>query len=103
MDKEVVDLLIETIQIIGPLMIIIDGLDECRNEDRHQVLDVLASLLSQTKSSILLSGRHDADISARFTYAHCLSLSDYITEDIEMFITAELAKRTTQKRLLDLR
>lgn len=66
---------------LGPIVVIIDALDECVGPDRADLFDVLLSGLSQLPYNfrILITSRPDEDIMSRFQGAQGVTLMDMHT------------------------
>ncbi|KAL7265790.1 hypothetical protein RUND412_011683, partial [Rhizina undulata] len=83
-------------------VIIIDALDECNKEKRYNLLVALKKLRSSTKGlKIFLASRNDDDIRIELENEAevCIQPSDN-SDDIELFVVAEVEKYISTKRLL---
>lgn len=84
-------------------VLVLDALDECSKESRGLILKDLCFLLSKSTTGIkiLISSRHSLDIEdILHGLPHvCIEARDN-AQDIENYVTTELALRVKDKRLL---
>ena len=86
-----------------PVTIIIDALDECHPDQRHQLLQALDLLLEKSAHlvKVFVSSRDDIDIVLKL-HKHrniCIGVEDN-KQDINMFIQSEIQKVQSEGRLL---
>lgn len=99
----------ETVEVIlalletNPAIIIIDALDECDPDRRHELFEALDTIIQQSASlvKVFVSSRDDGDIVCRLT----LSLNVFIgtsdnEADIKCFVRTEVARAIKKKRLI---
>lgn len=100
--KECVKLIIDLLEE-NPATIVIDALDECNPQRRHELLSALDNIIQESANlvKVFVSSRDDKDI----VYHLERSQNIYINasdngEDIERYITSEVQKAISDKRLL---
>ncbi|KAL7276025.1 hypothetical protein RUND412_001020 [Rhizina undulata] len=84
------------------IVIIVDALDECDKETRHQLMTALKNLRSSTERlKIFITSRNDDDIRIQFETENevFIQQSDN-SNDIELFVVTEVEKYILAKRLL---
>jgi len=91
----------EGLKVVGPIVIVIDAIDECGNdESRKEVLDVLATQIQKLPDNIrfLLTARPDADIVrtlGSLNFVHHIRMENVDSRstkmDIRAFIQEELS------------
>lgn len=81
---------------------IIDGLDECSEDERGSLLDVFLPLLQRdTPLKLLLTSRNKDNIATRLScYLQIVVDVTKNSADIRSFIKSELSQAVEQKRLL---
>ena len=103
-NREMLELISETSKLFSKVYLVIDGLDECKREERAIVLSSVKNLvtLDEPMVKIFVSSREEADIKA------CLQADQliYITEesispDIALFITEAVDQRLRSGAMLD--
>ena len=102
------DILETTDQIIAiasemPVTIFIDALDECRSDQRHELLGALGVLLERSAHlvKVFISSRDDIDIVLRLRKHPNIYISiDDNEDDINTFIRAGVQKAQSDGRLL---
>lgn len=105
---ERLDLLETTDQIIEitsemPVIILIDALDECRSDQRHELLQALDVLLEKSAHlvKVFVSSRDDVDIVLKLQKHQNIYISiDDNKHDINRFIQAEIERAQSDGRLL---
>lgn len=83
--------------------IIVDALDECNPESRHQLLDALEDILHQSSGlvKIFVSSREEGDLVCELRDYPSLKISsDRNSKDIELFVHTETTRLVTAGRLL---
>ena len=86
-----------------PVTILIDALDECRPETRHELLGALEILLERSAHlvKILVSSRDDGDIVPRLQNHPNIYINiDDNKDDIQRFIHLKIQKAKKDRRLL---
>lgn len=86
-----------------PVTIIIDALDECRSDQRHQLLRALDVLLEESAHlvKVFVSSRDDVDIVLRLQkHPNIYIKIDDNKDDIEKFIQLEIQKAQSDRRML---
>lgn len=88
-------LLRELPKVIGPVRLVVDGLDECGLGDQRQILHELLELLkdNEDKIKILLSSREGVYISKRLKKVPTISLTDNsvsVERDIHLYVRQHL-------------
>ena len=86
-----------------PATIIVDALDECDPNSRHELLDSFDEIIQKSANvvKILVSSRDDGDILCRLETSPNLYINaKYNSADIKRFIRVEIALATKRKRLL---
>ncbi|KAL7270984.1 hypothetical protein RUND412_006292 [Rhizina undulata] len=83
-------------------VIIIDALDECKKETRCQLLDALKELRSSTEGvKMFITSRNDEDIRIALEDESDVYIqSSDNSNDIKLFVVAEVEKHISKKRLL---
>lgn len=87
--EELYKLLVSITQLSTTTYLFIDGLDECKDENRRQLSFYLNKLIRNSKSKVkvFVSSRPELDISQSFDNFHLISLGISTTHpDIELFI-----------------
>ncbi|KAF3798801.1 hypothetical protein GCG54_00008259 [Colletotrichum gloeosporioides] len=84
------------------ITLIIDALDECHRETRHNLLDLLVSLLeTPTIIKVFVSSRDDRDIVNELNdYRNLYLSSERNSEDIEIFVRSETSRLVSKGSLL---
>ncbi|KAF7541307.1 hypothetical protein G7054_g743 [Neopestalotiopsis clavispora] len=93
------DLLVRLASEFDQVLVVVDGLDEC-GDKAGEVSSMLSEVVQFTKTmSMALFSRHEADISdyLESDFDH-ISIAAH-TEDISLYVGAELEKRIDQRRL----
>lgn len=88
-NEELFQLLVSVVQLSATAYIVIDGIDECKDDDRRQLLLYLNKLIriSKSKVKIFVSSRPEVDISKSLGNFHPIVLDPSTTRsDIEVFI-----------------
>ena len=86
-----------------PVTILIDALDECRSDQRHQLLGALDVLLDKSSHlvKVFVSSRDDVDIVLRLQKHPNIYINIYDNKyDINRFIRAEVQRAQSDGRLL---
>ncbi len=94
----IVDLLAD-----NPATIIIDALDECDVEKRHELFAALDEIVTKSENvvKVFVTSRNDGDIVCRLASTPNIYINAQKNKaDIERFIAAELYEAIGQKRLL---
>jgi hypothetical protein len=101
--------LVECVELIlalmerNPATIVIDALDECNTDRRHELLMALDKIVQESVNlvKVFVSSRDDNDIVRRLADSPnlCIRASDNC-EDIEYFVRSEVARSINDKRLL---
>lgn len=99
----------ETVEIIlalletNPENIVIDALDECDPDRRHELFEALDMIIQQSASlvKVFVSSRDDGDIVCRLTSSPNVFIRTSDNEvDIECFARTEVAQAIKKKRLI---
>jgi len=83
--------------------IVLDAIDECPEETRGFIIEDLRSILDNAKNpvKVFITSRHSLDIEDRLQdLIHVRIRAQDNAEDIENYVTTELAMRIKNKRLL---
>ena len=86
-----------------PVTILIDALDECCPDKRHELLAALDLVLERSAQlvKVMVSSRDDVDITLRLQRHPNIYISIYDNrEDIHRFIDSEIQKAQDDRRLL---
>jgi hypothetical protein len=100
---ETVELIISIIDD-NPATIIIDALDECQPDRRHDLLTALDNIITNSANlvKVFVSSRDDIDIVLRLEKSPNISISSSDNGgDIERFIRHEVQRSITEGRLLN--
>ena len=101
--REATDQLIANIANM-PVTILIDALDECRSDQRHELLEALDLLVQKSANlvKIFISSRDDIDLVLRLQESPNIhiSVSDN-TDDIQQFVDFGIQKALNDRRLLN--
>ena len=100
--KEATQQIIDTV-VEMPLTIVIDALDECHPDQRHQLLQALDLLLEKSAHlvKVFVSSRDDIDIVLKLQKHRNIYIGvDDNKEDINRFIQSEIQKVQSEGRLL---
>ena len=84
-------------------IIIVDALDECNPESRHELLDALEDILHRSSGlvKIFVSSREEGDLVCELRdYPSLRISSDRNSKDIELFVRTETTRLVTLNRLL---
>lgn len=95
-NEELFQLLVSVVHLSATAYIVIDGIDECKDEDRRQLLLYLNNLIkiSKRKVRIFVSSRPEVDISKSLGDFCPISLDPSTTRsDIEVFIHDAIDQR----------
>jgi hypothetical protein len=88
----------------NPAIIVIDALDECQQDRRHELLEALDDIIKMSANlvKVFVSSRDDIDIVLRLEESPnvFINASDN-GEDIERFVYSEVERSITRKRLLN--
>lgn len=101
--KQCVSLIINLINFNLQTTIVIDALDECNNDLRHDLFLALKKIKMTSTSlvTIFLSSRKDDDIELEFRSEPNISIDmKYNTPDIELYVREEVAHCIDEKKLL---
>lgn len=85
------------------LSIVIDGLDECSNAERRNLLRVLSLLLKAANVKLVLASRESVstDLTLRFTNFEHISLEcEHVTSDIRTYVHAVIEERIATEDLM---
>lgn len=88
----------------GSVTYIIDGLDECPEEDRASIMDIVLECLQSNKSrtKLLITSRKKSDIQARLgSYPQINIDVTANSADLLQYVQQELSKVIRQARLLN--
>lgn len=86
-----------------PITVFIDALDECHSSQRHELLRALDDLLDRSTNlvKVFVSSRDDVDIILRLQRHSNIYINTYDNkDDIRRFITYEVQKAQSERRLL---
>ncbi len=100
--EECVELIL-SISVEDPVILVLDALDECEPSRRHDLMNALEKLIHESASlfKVFVSSRDDTDITLRLRSSPNIYIkSDDNNEDIESFITSEIAKSIDDRKLL---
>lgn len=100
---ETVNLILE-LTSTSPATIVLDALDECNPERRHELFDALDRIVQESSNvvKILVSSRDDGDIVCHLEQSPNVYISaDYNTGDICRFVVHEVSHAIEKKRLLN--
>ncbi|UZP37031.1 hypothetical protein NXS19_004847 [Fusarium pseudograminearum] len=87
------------IKTFRQVLIVVDGLDECGDEMGSVTMSLAAFTSLDTPASVALFSRQEPDIRARMGNNFTEILIEAHTEDIEIYVRAELEKRIQSRRL----
>lgn len=99
----------ETVEVIlalletNPANIVIDALDECDPDRRHELLEALDTIIQHPASlvKVFVSSRDDGDIACRLTSPPNVFIQTSDNKvDIECFARTEVAQAIKKKRLI---
>jgi enolase len=99
----------ESVQLIlellndNPATIVIDALDECDPNRRHELFESLEEIVQKSVNivKIFVSSRNDGDIACRFANSPNIYIdAQQNGEDIERFISIEVEKAISLKRMI---
>jgi hypothetical protein len=99
----------ETVEVIlalletNPANIVIDALDECDPDRRHELFEALDTIIQQSASlvKVFVSSRDDGDIVCRFASSPNVVIRTSDNKlDIECFARTEVAQAIKNKRLI---
>ncbi|KAF3206801.1 hypothetical protein TWF679_008584 [Orbilia oligospora] len=103
--NEVIQILQQLLKRANLCYLILDGLDECEEEDRYKLLRLFQGLLgfghNQENLKILVASRYSVDISRIMSEQQVqeINVADHIGPDIGKFIEFELQERVQVRRL----
>lgn len=87
--SEVLDILLAAAKLVDQMYIVLDGIDECKGDDRAELISGMQSLSNRALGStkLYVSSRADVDIERAFRDWSNLQLStENIMPDIEAYI-----------------
>ncbi|PTD02200.1 hypothetical protein FCULG_00012248 [Fusarium culmorum] len=87
------------IKTFRQVLIVVDGLDECGDEMGSVTMSLAAFASLDTPASVALFSRQEPDIRARMGNNVTKILIEAHTDDIEIYVRAELEKRIQSRRL----
>jgi hypothetical protein len=91
--EECLSLILELLDGYWCSTIVLDGLDECAEKTRHELLAVIQGILSRSPShlKVLIASRNDKDLATMFTGpGHLEITSMHNQEDIDMFVSSKM-------------
>lgn len=101
--EQCVSLIVQLVNLNLQTTIVIDGLDECNNDTRHDLFRALRTILNTSSAlvKIFLSSRNDDDIGLEFKDEPniTIDLQDNAA-DIELYVRAEVERCITERLLL---
>ena len=105
---QVLEILVETARLCGETVsIILDGVDECKGDDRKEILSAMRSLTALqagaggTIFKLFIASRADVDIERALKGSTPLSLnSSNLTKDIEFFVQEAIRARVESGELV---
>ena len=95
-NQEMLDILSETLKLFSKVYLVIDGLDECKREERSEVLSSVKKLMRSDVPvvKIFLSSREEADITACLEVTQLIHVTEErVSPDIALFITEAVDER----------
>lgn len=101
--EELYKLLVPITQLSATTYLLIDGLDECKDENRRQLSFYLNKLIGNSKSKVkvFVSSRPELDISQTLDSFHLISLGTSTTHsDIELFIRNVIDQKLRNRSLV---
>jgi hypothetical protein len=99
---ETVEVILALLEI-NPAYIVIDALDECDPDRRHELFEALDTIIQQSASlvKVFVSSRDDGDIVCRLTLSPNVFIRTSDNKvDIESFARTEVAQAIKKKRLI---
>lgn len=101
--EQCVSLIVELVDLNLQSTIVVDALDECNNDTRHDLFRALRTIIETSTSlvKIFLSSRNDDDIELEFSGESNISINatDNMA-DIELYVRSEVERSIEEKRLL---
>lgn len=101
--KECVRLIVELVNLTLQTTIVIDALDECNHDTRHELFRALRTIIETSDSlvKIFISSRNDDDIELEFNREPNISIdvTDNVA-DIELYVRTEVELSIAERRLL---
>lgn len=100
--EELFSLLLEVVKSFSNIYILIDGLDECNNEDINKILPMLNQLLRSTRPllKVALFSREETNIAkALKDYPRVRVSSDKISLDLSIFIRETVETKINRGKL----
>jgi len=101
--EELVAILLSVIQLFSKMYIVIDGIDECENQERVDILSLIRQLtdLKERTCLVFIASREQIDISKSFIgYSHIHILEANIMSDISSYIDGVINAKVQSKELL---
>lgn len=93
------DLLLKVIRHYDSFYIVVDALDECPDEHRHAVLDMLGSLHANAANvTLIYTSREEVDIAQALTGFKHLRIAANVS-DLELYVASEIELRIRSGRL----
>ncbi|MCJ1251149.1 Ankyrin-2 [Trapelia coarctata] len=93
------DLLLKVIRHYDSLYIVVDALDECPDEHRHAVLDILGSLrASAANVTLIYTSREEVDIAQALSDFKHVRIAANVS-DLELYAASEIELRIRSGRL----
>lgn len=100
--EESVELILELLEE-NPATIVIDALDECDPNRRHELFESLDKIVQRSTNvvKVFISSRNDGDIVCRLANSPNIYIDSTLNgEDMERFISIEVTKAIHLKRIL---
>jgi hypothetical protein len=88
----------------NPAIIVIDAIDECQPERRHELLNALDHIINKSTNlvKVFVSSRDDIDIVLRLVESPNIFIqASGNGEDIERFVYSEVERSIADRRLLN--
>lgn len=103
--QKLLKILASVAQFAKPMYIVLDGLDECKKDDRRQLLAFLKELTTNPGINVKVAilSRYEADIAQSLTCFCHLNLATCVSqmaEDFKAFVMHELQQRIDGKYLI---
>ncbi|KAF3930020.1 hypothetical protein ABW19_dt0200939 [Dactylella cylindrospora] len=89
------------ISTIAPIFFIIDGLDECKEDDFRKVIGIIQQFDSNSNLKFCVSSRPEGRIKTRLVANRVLKVEEYTRKDVEKYVTDELGPLRRQSNFDD--
>ena len=97
--SDMLDMMLKMLGNYDRFYIVVDALDECTDDHRHEVLDILKSINTKANNvHVIYTSREETDIGEAFNDFESVRITANI-HDLELYVASEIGTRTSSGRL----